>query len=734
MLPCPTCGKPFAGLAQHWHEHPECLAPLDGTVAVATAEPDAAPTTERTFDKVFARKIVGDYNRLHYNKYIRTSHCDEWVSSALGWVDLLKQQAASAAAGASTAAEAIEKMSAELEAGQQLLRSFTSPAARMAHNLDVLKAPYLKPEPYTTGDNIEYRKRACKLSLIKLLSRLLQNDTTFRKICIAKSEEWKKGAKHMQEAEVLEEMDDGAKCRMDPDLMRKATSTELNDLRIGFAAWEDGATFVNPIGAKRGEHKYNVTVGIIVNLPTHLRNSSEYLLLLSVVSAAYEKEKGGSLWAHCGIDEKGACVVADTLLREMEVLKAGVPVQIPDDTSPTGELRTICLKGIFVGFFADWLASVAWGHTPESTSATFACDKCMWISFAARLRAQKKQQRKPAPARAGKRARTALQSDEASDHSDDSDDLDLGDLPASAKPAARTHAQLSATAQSIAAAKLNDTQKKERMRSEGIGKLDCVLARLPGADAVEDKPGDVMHLFGCGLSRIMGAWKLRKLFDPKSGLSVPNAWRLLNVRIAQVKLPPGKRLSKIYPQAKGKKLREMHLDLNASETHLYVMHSVAIIEPLLTEKGRSHPCWQSWLAHRSLLSKCLQHAFTRADVELVQQLVDKHEELFQLAYPGLQRPKNHFLDHLADSLRRFGPFRGFWCMPFEALLQVTWHSLTHPQPLTPTHPPNPPTPLTDHQANDADLEFHVCSIRMHVILVDAVGAQHGKPGQTIPHE
>ena len=39
-------------------------------------------------------------------------------------------------------------------------------------------------------------------------------------------------------------------------------------------------------------------------------------------------------------------------------------------------------------------------------------------------------------------------------------------------------------------------------------------------------------------------------------------------------------------------------------------------------------------------------------------------------YKGFLRPKHHATRHLPEALLRFGPLRLFWCLPFEAFLQV----------------------------------------------------------------
>ena len=40
------------------------------------------------------------------------------------------------------------------------------------------------------------------------------------------------------------------------------------------------------------------------------------------------------------------------------------------------------------------------------------------------------------------------------------------------------------------------------------------------------------------------------------------------------------------------------------------------------------------------------------------------------AWRGYEKPKAHLLCHLKQSLLEFGPFRAYWCMPWEAFLQI----------------------------------------------------------------
>ena len=67
---------------------------------------------------------------------------------------------------------------------------------------------------------------------------------------------------------------------------------------------------------------------------------------------------------------------------------------------------------------------------------------------------------------------------------------------------------------------------------------------------MRDKPPDVMHLYGAGLTRIEGAHCIEILFKEGAGLAVAKPWDKLNANIISLNrsLPRGKRIPKLYPQ------------------------------------------------------------------------------------------------------------------------------------------------------------------------------------------
>ena len=642
MSRCPTCHKTFADLAKHWAAS-DCGK--DMPVETAPAALSEVNDPLHLFECRFAHRVVADYNHLRFDKFIKASVCDAWHLLAVSWINELKSVAAEEAQKASSVAESVQAFGSVFDRGLQVLHKYQSEAARDRHNKTVLKAPYLEPKPFTVdASKAEFHKLATRFSLTELLGRVMQNDASARKQIIDASNEWKQGLKHMQRAKVYTDITDGWKARSSP-MMRKATEAESNHVRMLIQLHNDDATYTNPIGTKKALHKYSITSGAIANLPIRMRLDFAYMLLLSIVQAGLLKDNDGLAWSMAGVNRSGKEVVPDSLAAEFRNLERGVPMKIPNDDDPLGEPLEIVLVAYFVVVSADWLAAQACGFTPESTSANMPCGECEWISFAAQRRGV-----------------------------------------AAAAPRARTHARLQETATHLLKGNLSKTALAEKLKSAGINKLVCALQpnHFPGADSVLDTPPDVMHLFGCGLSRIEPCWMMRILFKEGAKLAVDDPWVKLNQNIETLNrtLPRGKRLPKLYPPRTGKKLKEMHLDLNASETFLFTMQSITLLEPLLTADGKGHPAWRSWLAHRAIVSKCLQHVITDEEGDELDQLIKRHEEAFDkvVDYKDLERPKNHFMTHLSAALRRFGPFRCFWCMPWEAFLQVCLSS--HGLPLT----------------------------------------------------
>ena len=288
-MQCPTCGTAYLNMNAHFAQSPRCnpqqreLAPPPPTAA-STAGNEAGGH----FTRKFARRINLDYGKMRYKHFIDTSHCSIFHASAIGWFDLMMETAFDAAATATNVKDTLRLMRSVFTEGREVMNKYTTQAQRDAYLKNSLKAPYISPMPFNKSAPEELRKNAAKLSISQLIARIMQNDIKARQLIIAKSNEWMEGNLHNKRAEVLTDITDGWVCRSHEHLMRKATTDEISRkiVRIGIGVHNDGATFVNGLGTKKGEHKDEVTDGNIINLPLSMRHSFEYFLLLHVPKAA----------------------------------------------------------------------------------------------------------------------------------------------------------------------------------------------------------------------------------------------------------------------------------------------------------------------------------------------------------------------------------------------------------------------------------------------------------------
>jgi len=155
---------------------------------------------------------------------------------------------------------------------------------------------------------------------------------------------------------------------------------------------------------------------------------------------------------------------------------------------------------------------------------------------------------------------------------------------------------------------------KEMMRQAGVNKLFYALdpAYIPYADPVLDAPGDIMHLFLCGITRKELAWLLDVLFKAKN-LTLA----LVNSRIDQLNLPDHKKIPHLVAPTTSKKRRDLNLDMSASETMTFARASIVLLQPILPEAALNSKAWLCWLKHRDYLMMCLQHEFKRTDAAIL---------------------------------------------------------------------------------------------------------------------
>ena len=136
--------------------------------------------------------------------------------------------------------------------------------------------------------------------------------------------------------------------------------------------------WVKPIGVRRKVHKYNVTLGRVLNLPPQLRNRPNKILLLGIFAVRWAKSRGGVLRMISGIGPDGEEFDEISLRSELLRLREGVEMEIPNDA--TGGMETWVVEIHLLGWLADLLGAHGLGPWPESFQARHACRDCWWHS------------------------------------------------------------------------------------------------------------------------------------------------------------------------------------------------------------------------------------------------------------------------------------------------------------------------------------------------------------------
>ena len=103
-----------------------------------------------------------------------------------------------------------------------------------------------------------------------------------------------------------------------------------------------------------------------------------------------------------------------------------------------------------------------------------------------------------------------------------------------------------------------------------------------------------------------------------------------------------------------------------------VVHSLDLLDDLLTPEMRAHPAWASWTKLVQVYAMAVQPSFTKAQILELDERIVAHSAAFDQVseYYGLKRPKHHNLCHLPINVWRHGPMRGYWCYGFEAFNKV----------------------------------------------------------------
>ena len=149
------------------------------------------------------------------------------------------------------------------------------------------------------------------------------------------------------------------------------------------------------------------------------------------------------------------------------------------------------------------------------------------------------------------------------------------------------------------------------------------------------------------------------------------SWDDLN-RSAASHRQPGQHFPRLeYSKGSPRDAKSAHL--TGAEAMTYTLASIEIIEPLLKPEHKNLPCWIAWKAYVAICHFLQRKSFVRSVDpaklrELNQDFLVKFHAVKE--WQGYEKPKMHPSYHLGEALEEFGPFIGFWCMPWESFVQV----------------------------------------------------------------
>ena len=110
-----------------------------------------------------------------------------------------------------------------------------------------------------------------------------------------------------------------------------------------------------------------------------------------------------------------------------------------------------------------------------------------------------------------------------------------------------------------------------------------------------------------------------------------------------------------------------------------IMHAPKIWGPHLSNAAKKSLPWQVLLLQSHISKLLWQRSFTFEDIASLDKYIWLHDKAW-LGSPDLfpmWKPKNHYLSHVPLDILRWGPPRGYWCIPFEHENQFSKSDASH---------------------------------------------------------
>lgn len=433
------------------------------------------------------------------------------------------------------------------------------------------------------------------------------------------------------------------------------------------------------MGANAGKHKVMVVQNACLNLPIEHRFKQEYMVpVVCTLTATYKKHKMSRVL--CGVDEHGVQHGEDCYASDMRNSHDGAWIELPNDVLLEGEdpsrarsaTRWWKMKMYDIVLSADMLGKHACLPFSESPGAYHNCDKCLWSRISVDPPAHQ-----PFSFLHGEPL------------------FEPREWPS-------TKAKLDFLRTRATPKEIKDTCKEF-----GFNKFYFAYdpEYIPFVQPIKN-PGEGLHLFPDGWLGIAGGLKYGVLFP--MGLSRERVNQAF-VESRHV-FPPDMGQIFIHPKLEvlvaGRPKPTARLRMSGYQVSHYTLHSVEILEPLLTPEMLECQAWIHWKKVAELWTYLVQHEYvTPAGLEvplpkkkqrqsprktaaapsrpnpdampiplkIIDGLIIEEATLFLTVpeYHGYcYRPKKHFLLHVAQDVWNFGPIGGIWCFGFEAFNKV----------------------------------------------------------------
>ena len=515
------------------------------------------------------------------------------------------------------------------------------------------------------------------------LAVLLQSRRPLWEMIYSHASRWAtRGAqRHGKEVEVLRDIPDGTVYRMHPKLGDAAAAeaiastpeAELRSvLKLSLVVYYDEVEVTNPLGASAGVHKLGLFYYAIVDLPPEHRMNLNNIQLATVVKYKDLRWVGGAEVISGSTGEAygvGSCIGAC-----MERLNTGIELKVP---WAKNEFKLHAWVALWA---ADYPAAAMVGGFKASTSAHVFCRQCtvhqkemLWkqpFSFLARTMS--------------------------------TSSWTLRSMP-SYKADEKTYSEAATSG-----------ARDELLQRAGISVFPAPCSRIPFLDWTTCLPQDIMHVLLEGVVKLELAamvfmlvrvlrWctldELNQTCERYQGWVAHHSPLHFHAVLTEgrrageddVDGVEGEEEEEDGDDGRGRRSagsgrrrvrrarhrqtlirpkKGCHVVGSAAQVLEFTVHSLHALAPIIQQPA--HHVWQSWKTLVMLLRLLMEREFSRAQVCLVDEIVQLHQTNFKKVpeYEDLFLPKHHFCTHIPVDILNFGPPRRFWCMRFEAMNQV----------------------------------------------------------------